>query len=382
MEQFETEIYLRYKQIIENHSSSRHDLFASDIETCKHVSASLGSSVIPAYEPESRWRIKSAMTLFSDLSNQQKIKSSALPRSVTLPEIIDRYDAFCFDGYGTLYNRGSFVYPGAMEWFKMLRRAGKLLRLVTNAASDVDEVLARDADKRGFDFSTEETISSGSLLHDLVEQLRSGTAALSRIANGTASLSRTVAKPLELREVYYIGRETGKHVLEACGISAVAMDAEPAEPIVAISSAKDTPETYAQAVKILQKPGAILLVLNSDAWAPKIPDENGVTVREPVSGALSERLRRDSACYANGGEGCVTFYLGKPFPAIWERVNASLPAGSRVLMIGDTLGTDVYGAKIAGFDSALVVGRNVPADELEADEAALGIRPDWYLQPV
>ena len=51
-------------------------------------------------------------------------------------------------------------------------------------------------------------------------------------------------------------------------------------------------------------------------------------------------------------------------------------------MIGDTLGTDVYGAKIAGFDSALVVGRNVPANELEADEAALGIKPDYYLQPV
>ena len=53
MEQFETEIYLRYKQIIERdcHSSSRHDLFASDIETCKHVSASLGSSVIPGACP-------------------------------------------------------------------------------------------------------------------------------------------------------------------------------------------------------------------------------------------------------------------------------------------------------------------------------------------
>ena len=184
-----------------------------------------------------------------------------------------------------------------------------------------------------------------------------------------------------MREVYYIGRETGKHVLDACGITAVEMDAEPAEPIVAISSAKDTPETYARAVKILQRPGAILLVLNSDAWAPKIPDENGVTVREPVSGALSERLRRDSMCDANGGEGCETYYLGKPFPQIWERVKVSLPAGSRVLMIGDTLGTDVYGAKIAGFDSALVVGRNVPAAELEADESALGIRPDYYLEP-
>ena len=338
MEQFETEIYLRYKRNIESQK-------ASPLKS--HPALVAGSAFL--------------------CKNEQ-------PRSVTLPEIIDRYDAFCFDGYGTLYNRGSFVYPGAMEWFKMLRRAGKHLRLVTNAASDVDEVLARDADKRGFDFSTEETISSGSLLRDLVEQLRSGTAALSRIANGT------VAKPLELREVYYIGRETGKHVLDACGITAVAMDAEPAEPIVAISSAKDTPETYAQAVKILQKPGAILLVLNSDAWAPKIPDENGVTVREPVSGALSEHLRRDSACDANGGEGCATFYLGKPFPAIWEKVKRSLPAGANVLMIGDTLGTDVYGAKIAGFDSALVVGRNVPANELEADEAVLGIKPDYYLK--
>ena len=327
MQQFETEIYLRYKLIIER------DCHAG---------------LIPA-SPFSCEKVQ--------------------PRSVTLPEIIDRYDAFCFDGYGTLYNRGSFVYPGAMEWFKMLRRAGKHIRLVTNAASDVDEVLARDADKRGFDFSTEETISSGSLLKDLVLELR------------CRENCEGKNRKYELREVYYIGRETGKNVLTSCGLRAVAMDAEPVEPIVAISSAKDTPETYAQAVKILRRPGAILLVLNSDAWAPKIPDENGVTVREPVSGALSERLRRDSACEANGGESCVTYYLGKPFPQIWEKVKRSLPAGSRVLMIGDTLGTDVYGAKIAGFDSALVVGRNVPADELEADEAALGIRPDWYLVP-
>ena len=130
---------------------------------------------------------------------------------------------------------------------------------------------------------------------------------------------------------------------------------------------------------LLQKPGATLLVLNSDAWAPKIPDDDGVTVREPVSGALSERLRRDSVCSANGGAGCETFYLGKPFLAIWEKVKRSLPEGSRVLMVGDTLGTDVLGARVAGFDSALVVGRNVPADELEADETVLGIWPDYYI---
>ncbi len=395
MDTFETEIYLRYKQIIESQKACT---------LACHPGLVSGSALYCKIDLSS-WRAQ---------PDRIQSDSNPVPQCVRLADLLDRYDAFCFDGYGTLYNRGSFVYPGAMVWFQMLRCAKKQIRLVTNAASDVDEVLARDADKRGFDFTAEETISSGSLLRELTERLRrgetaaiyetaiaDGTAAISETANAdgtaaisgtaiadgtaaiseTATLCKTAVKPFELREVYYIGRETGKHVLDACGIKAVAMNAEPAEPIVAISSAKDTPETYAQAVKILQKPGAILLVLNSDAWAPKIPDEKGMTLREPVSGALSERLRRASMCDANGGEGCATYYLGKPFPAIWERVKSSLPAGSRVLMIGDTLGTDVYGAKVAGFDSALVVGRNVPAEELEADETVLGIRPDYYLIP-
>ena len=317
MEILETEIYLRYKQIIE--------------------SQGVGTSVLAG-------------------------GASPAPQRVRMEDLLDRYDAFCFDGYGTLYNRGSFVYDGALDWYTMLRAAGKQMRLITNAASDVDSVLAADAGKRGFAFSEAETISSGSLLKELCVELR----------------SRSVNRR-DIREIYYIGRETGKHVLEGCGIKAVAPAGEPVEPIVAISSAKDTPETYEQAVKILKRPGAMLLVLNSDAWAPKIPGDDGVTVREPVSGALSERLRRDSMCETNGGAGCETFYLGKPFPTIWEKVKRSLPEGSRVLMVGDTLGTDVLGAKVAGFDSALVVGRNVPADELESDEVVLGVRPDWYL---
>ena len=322
MERLGTEIYLRYKQIIE--------------------AQGVGTSVCAGSE-------------------------SPAPQRVRMEDLLNRYDAFCFDGYGTLYNRGSFVYEGALDWYTMLRAAGKQMRLITNAASDVDEVLAADAGKRGFAFSEAETISSGSLLKDLCVELRS------------RRIGSSFAARRDMHEVYYIGRETGKHVLESCGIKAVAPAAEPVEPIVAISSAKDTPETYEQAVKILKRSGAILLVLNSDAWAPKIPGDDDVTVREPVSGALSERLRRDSMCEANGGAGCETFYLGKPFPAIWEKVKRSLPEGSRVLMVGDTLGTDVLGAKVAGFDSALVVGRNVPADELEADEKVLGIRPDYYL---
>ena len=265
-----------------------------------------------------------------------------------LQDIIDRYDAFCFDGYGTLYNRGDFVYPGAREWFDALRHAGKEIRLVTNAASNLDEALAREADARGFDFTTAETVSSGSLL------------------KGWMSRLPAVGSPFQSgREVFYIGRATGVNVLAECGIAAVE---NPVSPVVAVSSSTATDEMYAQAVSILRRPGSLLLVLNPDAWAPRIDG-----TRAPVSGELCERLRRES--------GCAAEYFGKPFPGIWQKVKSTLPAGAKAIMIGDTLGTDVYGAYVAGFDSALVVGRNEPAAELDADEKLLGIRPTYYLEP-
>lgn len=286
------------------------------------------------------------LILESESLGAEIFSCSKEPREVKLSDIIDEYDAFCFDGYGTLYNRGSFVYPSALDWFTALRKAGKHLRLVTNAASNGTLQLAQEAAARGFAFTADETISSGSLLQDFANEFR-----------------RTSGKRLD--EVFYIGRETGKNVLAACGIRAVE---NPCEPIVAVSSSTATPEMFEHAVEILSRESALLLVLNPDAWAPKIDGS-----REGVSGALCERLRLQTRT--------ATAYLGKPFKEIWVRVKESLPENARVLMIGDTLGTDVMGAKLAGFDSALVVGRNVPFGDLEDDEAFLGIRPTFYLTP-
>lgn len=269
------------------------------------------------------------------------------PRQVHLEEIMGWYDVFCFDGFGTLYNRGNFLYEGALEWYRKLRAAGKQLRLITNAASNVDSALAEDAAKRGFDFTAAETISSGSLLQKLLEKLRRNSPAKT------------------FSQAYYLGRPSGVNVLHACGVEAVE---NPREPIVAISSNVATEETFAHALEILKRPRANLFVLNSDAWAPNIDGS-----RSPVSGALSEQLRLAATP--------ATYYLGKPFPEIFNRIKESVPANSRILMIGDTLGTDVMGAAFAGIDSALVVGRNVPAADLDADEKALGLRPTWYLTP-
>ena len=266
------------------------------------------------------------------------------PRSVRLCDLLDQYDAFCFDGYGTLYNRGSFVYEHALDWFAMLRKAGKLLRLVTNAASNTEAALAGDAAARGFDFTAEETVSSGSLAAEF--------------------FADAAVRGCPVEEVFYIGRPTGVNLLHSFGVET---SENPKLPVVAVSSATADDAMYARAVSLLQKKDATLLVLNSDAWAPNIDG-----TRSPVSGALAERLRQDSGC-------TDVRYFGKPFSGIFDKLKAGLPADSRILMIGDTLGTDVMGARYAGIDSALIVGRNEPAGELAGDERDLEIRPDYYL---
>lgn len=327
MENLEIQIYKRYQQLI-----AAGGPFGEEV--CGSKEGLAGDACV-----------------FSKSGARTSAKSGASTSAKSVPtvklsEIMDRYDAFCFDGYGTLYNRGDFKYPSAMDWYKSLREAGKMLRLVTNAASNTDEVLAAEAAARGFDFTACETISSGSLLLPLMEKVRG------RLG--------------EFSEAYYIGRPSGVAVLGRCGVK---VSEDPLQPVVAVSSNVATDEMFAKAVEILKRPGGTMLVLNSDAWAPKIDG-----TREPVSGALSERLRQSAANPA-------TYYLGKPFTEIWNRVRESLPQNSRVLMIGDTLGTDVMGAQLAGFDSALIIGRNQPAAELSADESALGIRPTYYLEP-
>ena len=128
MEQLETEIYLRYKRIIESQKACSF--------TCH-----------PGLVPGSPFLCKTELSSWRALPDRIQSDSCAVPRHVHMADLLDRYDAFCFDGYGTLYNRGSFVYEGALDWYTMLRAAGKQMLLITNAASDVDSVLAADAGK-------------------------------------------------------------------------------------------------------------------------------------------------------------------------------------------------------------------------------------------
>ena len=49
-------------------------------------------------------------------------------------------------------------------------------------------------------------------------------------------------------------------------------------------------------------------------------------------------------------------------------------------MIGDTLATDIGGAMNAGIDAAILLGRNQPEKEFQADSEFLQVQPKYILQ--
>lgn len=263
------------------------------------------------------------------------------PWDVRFELLARHYESFLFDGYGTLYNQGGYVYPGALECLSRLRKLGKNIRLVTNAASRPVVALHAELCGMGFDLEVTEIISSGDLLPIL----------------NTA---------LKLRSAYYLGKPDGEHFLHEAGID-VSENPEGPTVIQSLSVPKDDARLE-QAESILRRPGGRLIVLNPDAWAPRTDG-----TRIPVSGAQAYQLIQNT--------GCQALYCGKPFPLIYQVAMRSLiPCTGGVIMIGDTLGTDIAGAQIAGIDSALLLGRNTEERSIREDQYRLGIKPTYLLR--
>jgi len=81
--------------------------------------------------------------------------------------------------------------------------------------------------------------------------------------------------------------------------------------------------------------------------------------------------------------GHMPVFLGKPFAPVFERVEARLARDqdpSRIVMIGDTLHTDILGGAAKGWRTAMVTDHGIFAglDVVPFIEAA-NIVPDWQL---
>jgi len=265
-----------------------------------------------------------------------------------LGEIAARFDVFIFDSFGVL-NVGDTAIAGASARIAALRDAGKRVIVLTNAASLPLSANVGKYAAFGFDFTDGEIVSSRFVLAE-------GLAAFD------AGMRWAVAAP----DASMIGELPCRTMpLDDAALAK-------ADGFILLSSSGWT-EARQQAIHdALRSRARPLLVGNPDLVAPR---ENGFT-REPGSyaHALEDAL------------GISPAFFGKPYANAFEAAVARLGddiARERILMLGDTLHTDILGGAAAGMKTALVTGHGVMRGmDVQACIAESGIVPDFIVPSI
>jgi len=255
-----------------------------------------------------------------------------------LPNIIERfeplardYDVLFCDVWGVVHN-GMAAFPAACEALTRFRAGGGTAILITNAPRP-DAAVARILDRLGVPREAYDAItSSGDVTRGIVEKRRG-------------------------ERVFHLGPERDKPIFAGLDISFAPL--EGADYVVCSGLFDDTietPETYRGMLAAMRARSLFMVCAN-----PDIVVERGDALVY-CAGALAD------AYAALGGE---VLYCGKPHAPIYETALATAsalrggrtPPLARVLAIGDSVRTDLTGAKAFGVDSVFVVS-GIHAEEL------------------
>jgi HAD superfamily hydrolase (TIGR01450 family) len=272
-------------------------------------------------------------------------------------EIADNYKAIFFDAFGVLKN-SERVFAGVPELIVQLRQSGKEIFIITNDSSKSPERLARayTLSDVGQVMAPERVISSGLLARDfLANKLRRGWVA-------------------------YLGTEASAYYIEAAGLEPVPMsecreEHAPKALVLLDDEGFDWARDINKAINWVRRYHIPVLIANADLEYPRADSEVGVAIGGV--GRLMEHLLRK------------TFIrFGKPDPMMFSYAYRQLlhehPEYTMrdVLMVGDTLETDIRGANAFGVDTALVLSGNTRPDHVEVAVRASGIIPDFVCESV
>lgn len=145
-------------------------------------------------------------------------------------------------------------------------------------------------------------------------------------------------------------------VLGEAGLSAALGEARiPNDAInpsyVVVGEGSPSTERIAKAHELVEK-GARLVATNPDNWCPV----KGTQTR-PGAGAL--------AAYLESSTGQRAYYLGKPNPYMFFRARRMLHGSTReVMMVGDTMETDIRGAIEVGMQACLVLTGSTQLEDI------------------
>ena len=268
----------------------------------------------------------------------------------SLSPLIERFQVFVFDAFGVL-NVGARALPEALHRIRQLQQLGKTVLILSNAATASHRALVGKYQDMGFAIRPDQLVSSRLVLEQFLQ--RSPRAGRFGVIAPASSAPETL--PMDWLPVRAGTREQTLDQLDG---------------FVFLSSEnwqEDIHYELALSLKRLPRP---VLVANPDLVAPR----GKQLTLEPGYFAQLLTEQCDLTCE----------FFGKPhkaaFDAVLEKLDGIHP--SDVLMVGDTLHTDILGGQAAGMKTLLVTAHGALKGMDIPDCISLAaIRPD-YVAPV
>ncbi len=274
------------------------------------------------------------------------------PEVLSLSQLVKFYDALIFDIWGVLYD-GINLYPGTTEFLNSMINSDKRVIFLSNTP-------------RPGSIMTNKFINWGVNM-DKAVIYTSGDAVREQLVNWNDDVFKKIGK-----KCYHLGGDRNQDILRDINID-LTSNVEEADFIL-LSAFLEEDEDLTTHDEVLKK--AV------DRDIPAICANPDVTAHQ------GNKIRYCPGTFANKYKefGGVVHYYGKPDSRLFDAAIDKHLSGidrSKILMIGDTMDTDILGANRAGIDSVLVLsgnGREV-ASRLSLGESDLfknyQARPTW-----
>ena len=277
-------------------------------------------------------------------------------RTKSFRSIVKNYKAVFFDAFGVLKNHQGLI-PGIINTFEYLDRKGIRYYLLTNDSSRSPEMLAQWYQDRGVQQVTADKI----------------------LSSGMVAMEYFKLKVSNENSVAYLGTENSAHYIETAGLKTVAVkniDLNNIDHIESFAFLDDEGfnwnEDINKAINLLRKKNMTVVVANTDINYPV--NQNDVSI---AVGSLADMVEKII------GKSFIRF--GKPdaqmFLLAYERALQDIDVKrNEILMVGDTLHTDIMGGNKFGLDTVLVLSGNTLPEMAQIRISSSGIIPTFICE--
>lgn len=272
-------------------------------------------------------------------------------------EIAINYKAIFFDAFGVLKNHKGII-PGIEDTFKFLDENGIDYYILTNDASRGTSGLAKYYQDHGMQYITEDKVfSSGMLARDWLQL---------KIKKG---------------RVVYLGTPESAHYIKAAGLDVISIqqvDLEYLDDINCLVFLDDEGFDWNvdinKIINVLRKKNMSVVVANTDINYPANRRDINIAI-----GGIADMVEDilDKNFIRFGKPDAQMFMFG------YEKANEKQPLNrDEILMVGDTLFTDIIGGNKFGLDTALVLSGNTLAENAKVKIKSTGIIPTYVCDSI